>query len=342
LAIVGQPPFRVLGERSAEAYAEAERERRYGGENGWPVPLEKQRAYARSGRDERPSICFVLTTGRSGSTTIAQALNTHPLIKAAHEPRRQLIKLSTEYAHGDIDREELKDRMAHLFLDGSVYHRRFVYVEADQKYFNVVSILNELFPASKFIWLVRSADRVVASSVGRGWYSGLDHPVWKRIGPYWHDHRLCGDRTGHFSTEEWQQMSPFEKNCWYWQYVNQTIKDDLSPLPSERRMLIRLEDLSKEASQVLDFLNVPAMGLPTSVRNAAFYKKYTARMWDDDDQQVFWKWCGPLMRELYPEYRLASRRSSTTTAPTSVPTGSNGSPGIPAGSLASRRRRGRG
>ena len=74
-----------------------------------------------SGREKRPDMCFVASTGRSGSTTIASLLNDHRGIIAKHEPRHQLIKLSTDYAYGLLSRDQVKMRLERMFLDGSVY-----------------------------------------------------------------------------------------------------------------------------------------------------------------------------------------------------------------------------
>lgn len=46
-----------------------------------------------------------------------------------------------------------------------------VYAECAQKLFNVIPFLNDLFPSSKFIWLLRDGRDAVASGVNRGWFS---------------------------------------------------------------------------------------------------------------------------------------------------------------------------
>lgn len=62
-----------------------------------------------------PDICFVVSTGRSGSTTISNMFDKNPYVRASHEPRLQFVEWSTQYAHGAISREEIKKNLAHCF-----------------------------------------------------------------------------------------------------------------------------------------------------------------------------------------------------------------------------------
>lgn len=105
----------------------------------------------------------------------------------------------------------------------------------------MIEILAQIFPNSKFIWLTRSADEVIASSVGRSWYADENHPIWNRIPWFYHAYRVQGDLCGDLEKEQWRRMTPFEKNCWYWQYVNNTIKTDIANLAPARTIHVRIE-----------------------------------------------------------------------------------------------------
>lgn len=298
-AIVGQQPHYTLGARDSQQYAQADAAQAFGGRNGAIVTRERQRRFLQPGAIRPPKMCFVLTTGRSGSTTIARMLNRHPTIVARHEHRRQMIKWSTDLSHGNISAHEMEGLLRQAFLDGTVYRDDRIYVESDQKYFNCVPILTSMFPDAKFIWLVRSATRVVSSIVGRGWYADETHPAFHRVGRYWHDFRLCGDLAGSVTAATWEKMSQFEMCCWYWKHVNEVIERDIAAIPTDKKMILKLEDFGKESSSILDFLELPTVDIPNTVTNQAAYKKYDFDNWTPEERQIYDKQCGPLMSRLY-------------------------------------------
>lgn len=251
------------------------------------------------GRIRRPDITFVASTGRSGSTAIVDLLSQHSHIVARHEPRNQITKLSTDYAHGLISRDEARASLERLYLDGTVYHPDRLYVESDQKYFNLIPILQDILPDARFVWLIRSAYDVVASTFSRSWYGDPSHPVWYGVKWFYHKYRVAGDDCGAMTVQEWASMSPFERNCWYWSYVNETIARDLSSVPKERQMLLRLEELGARSDELVGFLGGEAESLSVVKSNEAFYKKIEAVDWTPEQHQAFERICGPMMKKIY-------------------------------------------
>ena len=248
---------------------------------------------------EARDICFVVGTGRCGSQTIVSFLNQHPSANAAHEPRLQMIPWSTLYEYGRVTRETLRRDLITLFelslsdLEGNVR------VESDQKYFNLIELLSDIFPRAKFVWMIRDARDFVSSAVGRGWYASDAHPVYDKIPHYYHEFRIQGVLTGSVDAIEWGQMSPHARNCWYWGYVNSRIEKQFLGLDKQRRYFLRLEDFSEKSSDLLKFLGLRADPLPVPKSNRAFYRKKSSSRWDIEEWQAFEKWCGPLMRRYY-------------------------------------------
>jgi acetyltransferase-like isoleucine patch superfamily enzyme len=288
-AVMSAQPAVVTGERPADAYED----------------IKARQAAAASalrfkrGDERTPSICFVLTTGRAGSTTIAAVLNQHPKVDAKHEAHLQLVKWSTDYAHGALSYDDMKRKLTQLLLQTSVYRDDTVYVFSDLKLFNLTPILREIIPSAKFVWMMRSASAVVASTVGRSWYAGPSHPVWKNIDWYYHDNRIRGDLCGSVTAAEWATMTPFEKNCWYWTHVNEVIERDLNQVPESLRRTQRLEDFDASAALALQtFIGVEPMNIAVTAANEARYDKHAA--WTKQEKASFDKICGPLMRRLYP------------------------------------------
>ena len=174
-----------------------------------------------------------------------------------------------------------------------------IHVESDLKYFNLLPILNDIFPDAQFIWLMRSGYDVVTSTYSRSWFADKSHPVWRKIEWHYHKFRVQGDLSGDVSVDQWKSMNSFQRNCWYWTYVNQTIERDLSAIPKSQTMVLRLEDLEDRASEVLEFLGMDAVDLQVRTSNAAFYSKLGPDSWSPQQRADFENWCGPLMRRLY-------------------------------------------
>lgn len=255
--------------------------------------------------DRRPSgkgMFFVVSTGRSGTTSITHALRQHPRIDCRHEHRPQLVRLSAQYAHGNISsgeaREELRALYCETFSHGSVYG------ESDHHLFNLIPLLAEVLPEAKFIWLIRDGRGVVASGVARGWYDPeREAAAWptRRWGPgIWDYYRIRGDLVGEVPAEEWQRMSVHEKNCWYWAHVQRTIEAGLAPLPKSRWMLVKLEELGSTIPDILAFLGVPPAELAVPVANTSRKPVRSWDSWSPAETDAFWRWCGTGMARWYP------------------------------------------
>jgi len=262
----------------------------------------------------RPRVCpqpddiaFVLTTGRSGSTALADILNNHPKIQARHEPRMQFIAWSTQFARGEIDMEEMTRRLRVLFLDASAFDSAFVHVESDQKYFNLVNALYAVLPKAKFIWLTRSADAVIASTYARGWYRENEPGDFFEQQVYWawRAYRITGPDTGKVSFDDWVKMDSFEKNAWYWAHVNRTIWEDLAQLPREQWMWVDIDTITARLPGILEFLGVEITEIPEIQSNASSYGRHYSSDWTAAQRQSYERHCGSLMREIYEERAFA-------------------------------------
>lgn len=252
-----------------------------------------------TGRERRPNISFIVTTGRAGSSTIVDVLNRHEQIVAKHEPRHQLIKLSTDYAYGLVSTEQALEAIERLYLDGSVYHPDRHYVESDQKLFNLIPLLRQVLPDARFVWLIRDGRKVVASTYARSWFADSSHPVWRQVMWFYHRYRVAGDLSGAVPGGDWAGMSAFERNCWYWAYVNETIEQAFEDVPPDRKMMVRLEELKDSVPELLSFMGVEKTDLPVQVKNEAFYAKTDAEAWAPEQVAAFNRFCSPLMERIY-------------------------------------------
>lgn len=253
--------------RSKENYIKLEGDRDYVGPDGRALSASEVAQFLPSYEENKNlPICFVLGTGRSGSTSIVDVLNQHPKCEAFHENIRQLIRISTQVAHAPEQKEPLLDELRNIF-NTKVWTATEdqIVVHSDQRLWNLVGFLANYFPKSKFVHLVREPKSCIKSMVARGWYAPNEYPD---LNPHnWAKYRLSGDGVGAFSSVEWQAMDPLQKCTWYWSYINGEISRQLSKLEEHRYTTITLDVLGKSMPGLSDFLGIPKHRFKERVSN---------------------------------------------------------------------------
>jgi len=254
------------------------------------------------------NLFFIVSTGRAGSQTIAKVLSKHPQVECRHESKGELIRLSTEYAHGVKSRDEIKEEIIELYNCASNIHS-LVYGESDNKISNLISIFYEIFPSAKFIWVVRNARDVVASTFSRGMFDDREYglPFRDKIGiqkisssPIHSIFRINGGRIDDgFSIEAWNSASPFERNCWYWNYWNRLIERQLEEIPENSWAMVRLEYIEEDFRKVTSLLRLESFNFKMEHTNKARY--HLEKKWNDQNERLFTEYCGELDSRLYPK-----------------------------------------
>ena len=258
------------------------------------------------GDDPAVRLFFVVTTGRSGSKTLAHLMRTVEGVGAFHEPRPQLIAHATRYAYGEISRAEMREILHDTFVRMGTFDPTLLHFESDQKYSNLIPLLAEILPQAKFVWLARDGRDVVSSCYGRGWYrygKDVQGTFEATVYPPWRHYRIEGDRCGEMSTKAWESLSPFGKSAWYWGFINRTIDRDLASLPPQRSFFLRLEELNPRDDELMQFLGVRKKVdlIPHSNRASYDVKRFSD--WTGQQKMVFDKFCGSMMDRLYPQWR---------------------------------------
>lgn len=312
LEIVGQQPFRSLKFRDQMHYESLIEQGHVGGKNGEYVKVEEQYAYGQTASEKGANMFFVVGTGRCGSTTIAKALTIDGELTCLHEPKLQLVRTSTKYAHGELPELDVKSELQQLF-DGPSALPQGVYGESDQKLSNMIAILHQLFPAAKFLWLIRNPVDTVNSMHSRGWFSdnelfrspGKEPNTDRRYRPVFGENRIHADKAGAMSHAQWVEMSEFERNCWYWTYWNELIENQLNVLPAASWMKVKLEELSDVQKDVISFVGADASKCKQVEKtNAARnYSLSSVEDWDSAMRTSFNLICGSQMKAWYPEMK---------------------------------------
>lgn len=200
---------------------------------------------------------FVLSTGRVGTDTLARLLDLSAGIAADHEPR-PLFRSETKeaYQHGYAPPQLAASYLnARLFAstrsDTSPNPRilrralreKLVYVETSNRLTYIAPALATYFPLSRFIFLHRRPAEVVRSAMRRGYYS---RNPWDRfrIEPRREDSLAAG----------WEQLSSFEKSCWYWRAVNEYSLEFMNSLSANR-----CREFSSEALFEFDHVKIRSL-----------------------------------------------------------------------------------
>lgn len=293
-SVVVAPKTRILGRRDEAHYKSLRKTGQFGGARGYQLDPTEVAAFAPTIDDVRPF--FVVSTGRSGSLTIARTLSQHPDVTCLHEPRAQLIQMSAEWAHGLRDPDAVRADLDAIYT-ASVC-RGPIFGESDQNLSVLLDPLLARLPEARVIWLIRDGRDFVASAVRKGWYGGGPPPDGRR--PAWDMYRLRGDLCGDVPTDTWGSMSAFERVCWYWSYVNRTIANRVESLREDRWRRVHLENLASEVPSLLNFLG--AFPYPATIKrhNAG---GGTAMAWSTAEARTFERLCGSEMDRWYPAWR---------------------------------------
>lgn len=253
----------------------------------------------------RPQHLFVISTGRSGTTSLARTLTLVGNLDCLHEPAPELILESSGYRHGTTSAETVR----RLLLQTRRAECGQRYCESNQTMALLIPEIVGAFADAAFVWLIRDGRDVVASAMQKQWYTGHseNHERYEDCPPIeraWIDGRIRGDLCGEVAPAAWRAMSRFEKCCWYWSYVNRTIAEDLAAHASTRFFRLHLERLNSQIGPLLGWLGLRTVITPVAkVHNRAKRPPYHWSRWTAEERASFVRWCGRLMDEDYAGWR---------------------------------------
>ncbi|MCH2127433.1 MAG: hypothetical protein MK165_21765 [Pirellulaceae bacterium] len=239
---------------------------------------------------------FVLSSGRSGSKTIAHTLDGFTNCDCFHEPEPSLVVEGPQYYYGELAGQAVADILQQRIPPKD--HR--IYGESNLFLSLVMPVLNETFPECKFIWLLRDGRETVSSMFDRGWFDLSA----KRVMPIYHASRLAGDKTGDYTESEWRNLSRFAKCCWIWLKYNLIIEEALRDIPTQRRMVVRLDTLKSSLPQIQRFLGLRGRRrVRVQKHNTAFQPVRHWEEWTIEQRDTFERMCGEKMDGWFSEWR---------------------------------------
>jgi len=254
--------------------------------------------------DQKRTCLFVLSTGRSGTQTLAALLGQSPSVAAVHEPRPYLYALSRR-AYESTPTSESEAPFAEAFLSlrgeriGRAHARGRTYAETSPQLTFLAAAIASALPAARFLHVVRDPRHVVRSGMRRDWYAGHAADA-TRIVP------VPGRGAEQGTPIDWAAATPFEKNVWLWAETNRWI---LEHAPSERTTLLRAEALLAAEPAALEALfGAAGSSVPASTRvQAVLRKRYNAQrsgdfppfaQWSDDQREALVRIAGPVAHRL--------------------------------------------
>ncbi|UCD74891.1 MAG: hypothetical protein JSV91_14025 [Phycisphaerales bacterium] len=190
---------------------------------------------------------FMLSTGRSGTGTLAHLCQQSSLAMAYHVPAPEMIEENFLVQQGIRTPEEVVGMKVAGIRELVAEHERAedkVYVETNSKLSLLAAALDRHFDC-RFMWVIRDPFQFVNSGLNRKWYSGK--------GGIW-------DQTRERPVQGWpRDWGPTEKIAWLWCEINSGIERQIDRLAHPPRVCF-LEELLSDAAATVDLMHW--LGLP--------------------------------------------------------------------------------
>ncbi|HAJ27407.1 MAG TPA: hypothetical protein DCG53_09230 [Syntrophus sp. (in: bacteria)] len=190
---------------------------------------------------------FVLSSGRCGSKTLNEVINTAENVRSFHTSRPEVGQGSLEAFWNRIDKKEFLSNY-HYPLIQQTSKDGFVFGETSPAITAFSDVLAETIPKAKFVILVRDPLTFTRSALFQNFYHGH------------------GDDTYRFTPSkdtdtyiQWKKKSQADKICWLWNEFNNLIEKVTENLDQDRFMVLHFEDLFgnvRTIRKLFDFLNL--------------------------------------------------------------------------------------
>lgn len=220
---------------------------------------------------------FVVSTGRCGTKSLAEAFKAHIDFKAFHEPS-QVLNVPNRLAWEGHDMSRVIELIEKPMVS-LVHTRGYNFLDSSPQLGTLGSALVKVFPDAYFLHLVRDGIDVVRSAMGTLWYKD------KPFNPV-----NCMYYPNEYETR-------FERCCWRWTEVNRIILDQVGHL--EKYRLQRLEDISgSDLGSILDWLGLEPIPLAMPHENKSKREFPAYPDWTEDQKRQAKEIMGAMRAEL--------------------------------------------
>lgn len=214
------------------------------------------------------AIAFILSTGRTGTKTLAEGLAGDD-IKSPHQPpfSRLLTVAGNYHLHGWLSLTALEWLVARLREPQIARAGCRYYVQVFSLDYWPAKILRQKYANVSIIHLVRDPRTFVPSYLN--WTRTRRRSfIANRLVLGWHP---SGYFCGRFSWREWRRLDEFQRVCWHWTFKNGLVEQLFAGDARYRR--IRFENLFGERNVALLKETLAFAGIPFRPHHAALLKQ---------------------------------------------------------------------
>ncbi len=268
---------------------------------------------------------FIVSSGRSGTAMMVKALAAVSGVTIEHEYMVHYVQPLAVLRHSGLaSADDARTVLAGTHGAALRCAETKLWGDSSNKLSWLIPDLHALFPAARFVHLVRDG-RKVASSYFHKLAAECYDPRSTRIladhlanpdtvpapppeKKYWWPQPKPGDRWA----QTFARFDQFQRIAWHWAEVNRVILRDLEAIPSSQRLFVRLEDLRDSPSRVADlfaFLGVKYCDADFRVfARPHNVNRPVDRLLSREQSTQFAKIAGPMMERLRyadrPEYAV--------------------------------------
>lgn len=257
---------------------------------------------------------FIVSSGRSGTKLMEKLFSSVPAVEMNHEYMVHLVQPAAVKHHlGLACRHETRYVLAQTHKAAVDYCEKPFWGDSSNKLTWVIELLDELFPEARFVHLVRDGRKVASSYVHKLAAECYDDRSTAILARYIDDYPNTGapppekkywwpqPRRGVPERAAFVGFDQFERIAWHWAESNRAALSKLRAIAPERRLFVRLEDLTAdpaEAARLLDFLGLS----PLTDAGAILAKPHNVnrpvdQMLTAEETRRFWPIAGDMMRE---------------------------------------------
>jgi hypothetical protein len=252
-----------------------------------------------SGEAARP--IFLVSTGRTGTKYFSKLFAAHCTnVTCYHESRlsRLITVLSNMLMRGIISKRMMK-KVWKFLKYGEIISGTTRYIECNPNYYNIIEIINELFPEAKFIFIVRSPKSYIISHINwerQRWRSIIAN----RLVPFWQPMPYLEELKG-FRNDYHQRVNFYST---IWERKNSQILDSIRGW--DNVITLRFEDIfdARKGKEILtdlmEWLELPLVrpidtAVVTAKQNVS--ERDISGQWDEECTRIVMNNNGKLMEK---------------------------------------------
>lgn len=254
---------------------------------------------------------FIVSTGRSGTTTLTQILQIHPELCCLNEARPSIRTESFMKWLGSYPESYIKKRVKHKRekLISQITENRLVYIEGSPPASHLIGVLHLLFKF-RFIHLFCDGREFIRRAADRRWHEkpSLTQWIWTAIRRNFLLSIVGARKVDRRLIPPSKHKTKIEKLAWLWVEVNESILRQMAELPDSHKFSLKLEELDeKKLIELHDFIGVKIYPDIFSEMLDLLKKKQifagepvfpSYSEWSEDEKKRFDEIAGDMMRRL--------------------------------------------